>query len=53
MWKLVLQNLSKEASATAKSATRIDILGIGAFNVSSDYADSVYAKAGVRPLLCS
>lgn len=42
-----LQNLSKEASATGKSATRLDILGIGTFNLESDYANSIYAKAGI------
>lgn len=54
-WKETLQygvearllNLSKEASGTGKSATRFDILGIGAYNLSSDFKNSLYAKAGV------
>lgn len=42
-----LLNLSKEASVTGKSATRFDVLAIGAYNFSSDLKNSIYAKAGV------
>ncbi|MEN0059897.1 MAG: outer membrane beta-barrel protein [Bdellovibrio sp.] len=42
-----LQNLSKEASAINKSATRIDLLAIGTYNLTSDLKDAIYGKAGV------
>lgn len=41
------ENLSKEASASGKSATRFDIVGQGAFNFSNDLANAIFAKAGV------
>ncbi|WP_374075456.1 hypothetical protein [Bdellovibrio bacteriovorus] len=42
-----LQNLSKEASGVGKSVTRIDLLGVGTYNLTSDLANAIYAKAGV------
>lgn len=40
------RSLSKEATLTGKSATLIDALGVGVYNLSSDLDDSIYAKAG-------
>lgn len=42
-----LQNLSKEASGVGKSVTRIDLLGVGTYNLTSDLANAIYGKAGV------
>lgn len=42
-----LQNLSQEASGTGRSATRIDLLGLGVYNLTSDHKDAIYAKGGV------
>ncbi|UOF00919.1 hypothetical protein [Bdellovibrio reynosensis] len=40
------RSLSKEASASQKSATLFDALGVGVYNLNSDLDDSIYAKAG-------
>lgn len=42
-----LQSLSKEASTIGKSATLIDIVGVGAYNFQSDLKNSFFAKAGI------
>lgn len=42
-----LQYLSKEVSITNDSATLIDILGVATYNISNDFANSLYAKLGI------
>lgn len=42
-----LQYLSKEFSVTADSATLIDALAVGTYNISNDFANSIYAKLGL------
>lgn len=41
------QNASKEFTQSGKSATRIDILGIGTYNLTSELKNAIYAKGGV------
>lgn len=40
-------NTSKEFSKNDKSATRIEAIGVGVYNLQSDLANSIFAKAGV------
>lgn len=39
--------LSKEYSGTGDSETLFDLVGVGVYNLESDFANSLYAKAGV------
>lgn len=39
--------LSKEVSRSGKSETLVDLLAIGAYNLDSDFKNSIFAKAGV------
>lgn len=42
-----LRMLSKEVSGTGDSETLFDIVGVGAWNFTSDFANSIFAKAGI------
>lgn len=42
-----LQSLSKEFSRSGKSATLIELIGIGVYNFQSDFDNAFYAKGGI------
>lgn len=41
------QQLSEEVSGVGKSVTRIDLVGVGVYNLESDFKNSIFVKGGI------